>query len=231
MRTDESAAVFVQEKGVSINTTPIKAGDWVMSGPSSWEKASWAQRGIMLTGSVHTHDEVVAVKRGRLFKGNAHSPFFTLDPFEELMDEYTSGARVFAVFRWHEFLDEPESEAFLQFQAIVTACAFLTALRKTPYDSGGITSHARNYLRAQLRHYTGLKLPMLAKHVEYKVFCTENNFETYEVAEQIVPGLNFGLRKLIGRQPLVAPVHAEKLYRMGYLAPVVNFGLTERMGK
>jgi hypothetical protein len=199
----------------------IKAGDWLMSGPYDPRRATLFQKGILTMGGNHTHDEIIAERNGILFAGNAHSPRFTCDPFAYTVQELDRKERVAAIFRWHRFASErAESLEYDRFQHGATACVKLLADLKIPYDTKAVLTHARNFLRGKLKF---LRLPpMLGKHAEDRVFCTESCFAIYSA-------LGIALNALAGFQSLPAPIHAEKLYRAGYLVLVQDFGLVERI--
>ena len=189
----------------------IQVGDLTASGPVPG-KEEMLHKGIQAMGSFHTHDELIGEVDGIKVVGNAHSPHFTLDPFQSRVEEFMKGDRVMAVFRWHDNLLVNSKE----FKDGVNACLKLMAELEVPYDNKAIRSHARNYIRKKLKYFKFLG--PVTSHVEYKVFCTENCFITY-----LVNGLD--LNNYIGNQPLVAPVHVEKLYKSGLLKVVEDYGL------
>lgn len=175
------------------------------------------QRAIRLTGSVHTHDELILAdsKKGVVLCGNAHSPHFTLDDWSDRLKEVEKGELVMAVFRWTGFdLLEDKDEA----RAEIEACLWLMAEMEIPYDWTGIRSQALNWIRAKLPWARGL----IGRHTEYEVYCTESVFTILDIC-------GVGIRKAAGNQPLPAPIHTEKLYYNGYLQPVANFGLIEQL--
>jgi hypothetical protein len=89
-----------------------------------------------------------------------------------------------------------------------------------PYDWGGIVSMGRNWLRRKL--HVEKWLGNIWKHKEFEVYCTESCVCVYELT-------GIQIRKAMGDQPLVSPVHAEKLVKSGMFSPVANFGLMERL--
>ena len=193
-----------------------------MSGPPLG-KGRLFQRGIRLTGSVHTHDELVGIRNGILVAGNAHSPHFELTPLQTRVSEAIRGEILLAAFRWYDFLDPVLNMGrYRKFQHTVEAGVKLLAELQVPYDQKAIWSHARNWIRGRLGylHWLGPRL----KHTEYKVFCTESCFKIYHVA-----GLN--VAGLAGDQPLPAPIHAERLYAKGMLVPVADWGLVRHLKK
>lgn len=195
----------------------IRAGDWVMSGPVEGREKLF-QRGIQLMGSVHTHDELVGVRSGQLVVGNAHTPHFELTPFATRLAECERGERVMAVFRWHSFVGRmAHTEMYSRFRFGASAALHLMADLQLPYDKRAIVSHGRNWIRKRLPF-----LGPLSRHVEYHVFCTEGCFAVYRV-------LGIDVDQLAGFQPLVAPIHAERLYFDRYLLLVEDYGLIERL--
>ena len=227
-------------------TNKIQTGDVVMSGPMLRQEASqgrpakllnatWTQRGILATGAHHTHDEIAIETPYGIMLGDAEPPHYILRPYSEEEDACKAGKRIMAVFRWHEFVSQGESQItdngsqsterpssawgyrlrnYCRFQDGVTACVKLMADRKLPYDDQGIRTHARNYLRSLLP----FKLPILGKHVEYAVYCTEGCFAIYRVN-------GIDLNEILGFQPLPSPIHFERLIRQGCFVLVADYGL------
>lgn len=201
-----------------------QVGDIVMSGPIPGE-GTWFQKGIKLTGSIHTHDEIVCKVGGLLTVGNAHIPHFTLDPFQDRVTQADTGEIIAAVFRWTDFCgDKVNKKDYNLFKNHINACALSVALMKVPYDKYAILSHVRNWLRAKVRKFLPF-LGFILNHVEYQFFCTESVMHFYRVAELLTDSLHFGMRAKTGNQPLIAPVHFEQLYKSGYLVLVEDYGL------
>jgi hypothetical protein len=205
-----------------MNLPVIYSGDILASGPASCSDATWFQRAIQLTGSIHTHDELIIQTSMGAAVGNARVPHFELLPLSERLEEFKSGKRIGAILRWHHFNDFIFEYDYFDFQKQVTACVKLMARLQIPYDGEAILSQARNYIRAKLR-----LLPFLGKvfsHVEYKQYCTESVFTTYDIC-----GVN--ITATAGNQPFPAPIHIEKLIKAGKLVVVRDFGLIERMNR
>jgi len=210
----------------------VMVGDWVMSGPAVGRESTF-HKAIQLMGSVHTHDEKVGVLAGQPVVGNAHVPYFELEPLAERIREAESGERVMAIFRWAEFMKGQNKTECQKYRFVVNGCLQLTAMRKTPYDKKAIRSHARNYLRARLRPYfpriVRHWLAPILKHSEHKIFCTEGCVEVDEAADAQLRNVHLNVRDKMGRQQLVAPVHAERLVRDGHLVCIADFGLMDRL--
>lgn len=226
--SEKPEAVFEIAEMVRLETL-----DWVMSGPVEGQ-GSLAQRGIQLTGSVHTHDELVYREGEDVFLGSAETPHFRLVPFEERLAEVKRGERVMAVFRLDLFEMAPEfSEILKSVRTAGAACLMGADVLQIPYDKKAIESHARNWIRAKVRRVLPDWLDFLVRpvtaHVEYMVYCTESCFGIVSVAGRAV-GINLDLNgRYLKTQPLVAPVHAEQLYRMGILRPIADWGLLRRL--
>lgn len=212
----------------------VQVGDWVMTGPAAGQ-ANLFQKGILLTGAKHTHDELVCLDMGgKLCVGSAESPHFKLVPFEERLRECDRRERVMTVCRWTDFCEIERASAhgskdaewirgerFQSYQIEVNVCLRLMARLRIPYDWRGIESHAWNVVRSRIRP---LRIfGKLAAHREYAVYCTEGVFEVVSVTLR-------DLRELVRRQPLVSPIHAERLLREGYLSVVADWGLASSLG-
>jgi hypothetical protein len=196
----------------------IQAGDWVMTRPTDGNESLF-QKGILLF-SKHTHDELVGVNGGKLVVGNATTPHFTLTPVHEMIRECEEGKKVMGIYRWHEFVEKPNKAKMKKFKDGVTHSLRLLERLRIPYDKKAILSHARNYVRS----YVPFLPSSVSRHRESKVFCTESCFLLYDF-------LGINLYELIGHQDLVAPCHAEKLVRDGYLMPVEDYGLKAYLEK
>lgn len=196
----------------------VQAGDWVMTRPTEGNESLF-QKGILLF-SEHTHDELVGVNGGKLVVGNATTPHFNLTPMHERLKECDSGKKVMAIYRWHKFSTRPNKDKYKKFRDGVTHSLRLLERLRIPYDKKAILSHARNYIRS----YVPFLPNSLSGHRESKVFCTESCFLLYDF-------LGIDLYELVGHQKLVAPCHAEKLVRDGYLTLVEDYGLTAYLEK
>lgn len=190
----------------------IKVGDILMSGPVPGEEDLF-QKGIKLQGADHTHDEPIGSSEGKLVAGNAHSPYYELTPFSDKLRDVAAGKRVMAVFRWTAFVGQEDTIEYKLFQRGVNSCIKLMAMHKLPYDKKAIYLHVRNAIREFVPF-----LGPLSNHKEYHVYCTENCFEVY-----LIQGID--LNALVGNQPLVAPVHMERLYYQDDLTLIRDFGL------
>lgn len=202
------------------------AGDWVMSAPAG--KPDIFQRGILMTGARHTHDEMVADVGGTLYTGNAHHPHFELTPLDHHIANWQAGRTVFAVFRWRRYCTGEEASAYAQYQVAVSLCLTLMADLALPYDKAAIITHGRNFLRERLRRIVPI-LGTLAKHREAQVYCTESCYAVAAALDRVMPWLGpLDLPGKTGNQPLPAPIHAERLYRDGWLQVVADYGLLNR---
>lgn len=218
-------------------------GDWVMTGPGPRGTPTLAQRGILLTGSVHTHDELIFARKGKLCTGSAEPPHFIAVPWEQRLSEARTGARVMAVYRWRPFCEEPGEhpaedaavgqwndmmqrglelgiDPWADYQHGVGVCLNLLTNLKIPYDMEGIRSHAWNWLRSKVRFLD--IVGRATAHKEYEVYCTEGVFAVGKVTLR-------DLGPLTGNQPLPAPIHAERLVRAGHLVLVEDWGLAKKI--
>lgn len=206
------------------------AGDWVMTGPGPRVRPSLFQRGIMLMGSSHTHDMMVGEVHGKLVCGSAEDPHFVLVDVNELRRKAKDGELVMGVFRFSEFVKEDPTVERLAFGTLVSAVIETMARVEVPYDWIGIESHARNVLRKYLKDWLKWDwLKPILRHEENHVWCTEGCVEACEIAGALSFTEPATVSAMMGRQPLVAPVHAERLVRNGQLVCVENFGLMEKI--
>lgn len=195
----------------------MRPGDIVMSrtiGDMGW-KMKIVTTGIMkTTGSEHTHDEPITKKHGELCVGNAVLPHYELVLFEDRVGEWEKGERVFSVFRWHDFLDIHKGSMFYErFQECMEVAVNITARYKMPYDVRAIdriliTKIALNTLRRKLN----------LRNIEHNVYCTEGCVIAYEEC-------GVEILEKIGPQPFPSPIHMERLWHMGELVMIADYGL------
>lgn len=185
----------------------LQTGDWVMI--RKLKPLKLAHRGILLIAD-HTHDELLDLEGPIPVTGNAENPYFSKVAWDTRLAEVDRGEIAMAVFRWHE-ADNPNFN-IIKFKTTVHIGVWLLSYLKIPYDNTAIKTHVRNYLRAFL------KMRFLMKHTEAAVFCTESCFAIFRA-------FGIDLSNYVGIQHLVAPCHADKLYREGKLKLVKDYGL------
>ena len=185
----------------------VRSGDWIMYRPA-FGKENLFQRGILTMGSVHTHDELIGIVHCRPLIGVAEYPRFHVIPLEDRIDEFNEGKCIFTIFRWNQ----PNAE--LHFHKVMDVGIELASMLHLPYDLSAIRTHIRNYVRKSYFPF----LPLLNNHEEAQVFCTEFCALLYKI------GL-VDLDNYWGEQPLIAPIHSEKLYHRGFFDVVEDYGL------
>ena len=195
--------------------TKFKTTDLVMSRPMG-KKCNWFSSGIMYTMSCnHSHDELMLVEPDGLYLGNAHAPHYELTLFEERLREFEDGERVFAVFRWHKFMDEfhCESEYYRAFQDCAGASIRTLAYTKLGYDKKSIRRIALAYVMLNV-----FRKKLHLKNTEHLIYCTEGCILVY-----LVNRIN--IMQSLGPQTFPAPVHMERLWVSGQWVLVEDFGL------
>jgi hypothetical protein len=171
-------------------------------------KESLFQRGILTMGSVHTHDELIGIVNGRSIVAVAEYPSLHIIPLEDRIEQFEEGECIFTIFRWNQ------TKADLHFYKAIEVGIEFASMLHIPYDLRAIRTHIRNYIRRNWFPF----LPLLSSHREASVFCTEFCSLLYKL------GL-VDLNNYWGEQPLVAPIHSERLYMRGFFDVVEDFGL------
>lgn len=181
-------------------------------------------------GSMHKHDEPVLVDGPDVSCINASWPRIEVTPFGERLAAFGRGEIAMAVFRWHTWAAlHPHDPLYLAWQHCMAAALRLIARLRLRYDSPALVTILRNRIRAALCR----KLPFLeawhllgplARNKEHRVYCTELCVLVYLATQiKVLAG--------IGRQPLPAPVHPERLYAIGHLRVVRDYGLIVRLNR
>ena len=127
---------------------------------------------------------------------------------DEIVGEVPAGYLVTANARWPHFVLTPWQER------INTGINIMGELA-IPYDRLAIVSHALNYL---------LKRAGISWQREYQVFCTESAWILYRAT-------GIDLDPFTGFQPLVSPIHAERLVKASLLVLVKDYGLMKYMNR
>jgi len=205
----------------NLNLPPDKfnTGDIVMS-RYVWKDMSWKDRllvrGILATtGAKHNHDEnMIRTSRG-LYVGNAHSPHYELTSFEDRLAEYGQKIRVCAVFRYTPFMKDTHGEWYDAFQHRCNASILTTAYIGPGYDWQALD---RILLQHIMMNWFRKKINL--KNKEHRVYCTEGVVLQYKAS-------CISLLKAIGKQPFPSPIHFERLWKLGKLTMIADFGLRD----
>jgi len=166
-------------------------------------------------GSDHEHDELIRVtKTLDTFCGLATIPHFHYIPLQDRIDQYNRKEIAFAVYRWTYFCapGHSDSDFYKTWKVCVGASLDTMSELKIPYDKYEVLAIGRNVIRS--------KIPLLGgiiKQKEHRVYCTESCQVAYNVAG------TYPFRPL-GYQPYVAPVHVERLIKMGAFTLIADFG-------
>ena len=208
----------------------VQTGDVLVMAPTPGNESLF-QRGILLT-SCCTHVEgVVRDSATELSVAVAAHPHYSLLPIRQRLQQQSSGAIVFGIYRWCEFAIEEARHTvqYVDFQDRFMRLARRSAVMKIPYDWFAIHSHAINWIMAKLR-LTGIFPAALTKHREYKLYCVEDVFQLFWFAGDI--DLHDHVLTATGqRQPLPHLVHIVRLIQSKKLRPVDggDYGLHDVM--
>ena len=197
----------------------FRTGDILMSRYID-KNASWKDRllvnGIIkTTGARHNHDEALIRKPNGLFVGNANTPHYELTPFNQRVREARESIRVSALFRYEPFRKHSHLEWYEEFQHRCFAAIQMTALLNTPYDWQSLD-------RILLQHicFNLFMKKLDLKNKEHHVYCSESVVLQYRAS-------GIELLQSIGKQPFPSPIHMERLWRLGQLIMIADYGLRD----
>lgn len=195
----------------------FKTGDLVMSrriGKMSLKERICVNGIMRTTGSRHTHDEPIVVLKNGVHVGNAALPYYQLIPISERIREFNEQKRVFAVFRWHKFLEEHKNTEFYErFQECVSASIRTMAELRIPYDVKAI-----DRILVTRIVYNLLARNLHLKNIEHNVYCTEGNVVVMRVG-------NVDIMVSLGHQEFPSPIHMERLWCDGLYVMIADYGL------
>lgn len=187
---------------MSFDCSVIETGDFVIHSVVP-DKRSTLQRMICgITSSPFHHVETMLREGSTLKVGNPHSPYFTIDSFQETIDDALSGRMRFMVLRWRSLELSP---SFGTYQDQVKAVLHCFQVMEIPYDWDGVATQFFNYLLKKYAKWAH----QLSAHEESAIFCSELAQLILKECQDI--DIMEGMKK----QPFFAPCHMAKQYING----------------
>jgi hypothetical protein len=143
------------------------------------------------------------------------APYMQVHSHLRMVADAEAGIRVFAVYRWHEWVDMPDDyPAYREYRATVRGALWTAADLKVPYDWIGPVILAWDALRKFLPF---LRNSTWFPHADRKYFCVEG-LHKYQLAAGV------DIFATLPPQPYYAPVHVARLVRAGLLKRVEDHG-------